>query len=134
MKTMLCNRRGTAALEFAIVGPLFLILILNVVIYALYFVAQIAIVAAASEGARASIPGISAAERTTLATSTATSVLQGYAPLVIPSRAIVMARAVPANAGLFQVTVAYTVPFSSVLVPLPSTIPSFTATVSTGGY
>jgi Flp pilus assembly protein TadG len=134
MRALRHNRAGTAAVEFALVGPVFLILLLGVAIYGVYFTAQIAIVAAAGEGARASVTGLSVAERSAVAVQTAQTVLQSYAPLLSPASAQVSAGTVNGNNNMFQVTVSYTMPFNSPLIPLPTTQPSFTATVSNGGY
>lgn len=125
--------RGVALLEFALVAPLFLLLLLGVVAYGLFFATQIAVVTAASEGARASIPGLSSGERNILATRAAQAVIQGYAPLLKPSSATVTAGDATGGTGLFQVTVAYAAPFAAPLVPMPGS-PSYTATVSNGGY
>ena len=47
------SRRGIAALEFALVAPLFLVLVFGIVVYGIYFATWIVVTEAASEGARA---------------------------------------------------------------------------------
>lgn len=128
--------RGVAAVEFAMVAPLFLLMLLGIIVYGLFFVTQIAIVVAASEGARASVAGLTDTERASLARQAAQTVLIGYAPLLTATRASVVAQAATGNATQFQVTVSY--PFSAGvaggLVPLPSSQPSATSSVADGGY
>src|SRR3546814_8901086 len=46
---------GVAAIEFALIAPIFLILMFGIVVYGFYFGTCIALAHAASEGARASI-------------------------------------------------------------------------------
>ena len=48
---------GVAAVEFALVAPIFLILVFSIIIYGFYFATYIAVVHAASEGARGRSPG-----------------------------------------------------------------------------
>lgn len=127
--------RASAMLEFALVAPVFVVLLTGILAYGFYFATEIAVVVAASEGARASVAGLSSNERIALAQKTVTRVLQDYAPLVSAQNAQIVAQ--PASGGgQFQVTVRYDISAMALasLVPLPSSAPSFTATVSNGGY
>jgi Flp pilus assembly protein TadG len=126
--------RGTAAVEFAAVAPLFFLLLSGVIVYGLYFATEIAITVAATEGARASLAGLTTTERSSLAQAAAASVLGGYAPLVTSGGATVTAAPSAANALLFQVTVRYSFNVAGFgVIPTP-TAATFTATVSNGGY
>lgn len=61
------SRRGTAALEFALIAPLLLMLTLGVVLYAGWFWTAQSVQVLASEGARAAVAGLDDAERDQLA-------------------------------------------------------------------
>lgn len=132
------DRSGAASLEFALVVPIFLLLLAGIVVYGQYFAIRIAVVHAASEGARASVMGLDETERQTYATTRVDEVMKSYAPLVTVS---------PGNpnvtttdtSGVFKVTVAYTIPTVGFvdltsLVPSPSGLVSYAATASYGGY
>lgn len=60
-------RRGTAAVEFVLVGPLLLLLLFNLIVYSGWFWIAHGVQSLASEGARAALAGLDAAERETLA-------------------------------------------------------------------
>jgi Flp pilus assembly protein TadG len=130
---------GLAALEFAIVAPVFLSILFGIIVYGIYFTTWIAVTEAASEGARASVAGLSTAERTSLATAQVTKFLGYYAPLLNGSHATVVAQQAPGSGGAaFQVSITYDftswgLSTLSALVPIPATNPSVTVTVSNGG-
>ena len=130
---------GTAALEFALVAPLMLFLVLGIIVYGIYFFTWIAVTHAASEGARASVAGMSTAERVRLATTQVDSLFAAYAPVINIQNATVVAEQDPGNPGLFQVSITYD--FSQFafgvlggLLPVPNQAPTVTITVSNGGY
>lgn len=58
---------GNAAVEFALVGPLFLLLLIGLVVYGGWFWMAIEVQHFSNEGARAAIAGLSDAERESLA-------------------------------------------------------------------
>jgi Flp pilus assembly protein TadG len=130
---------GTAAIEFALVAPVFLAILFGIIVYGIYFTTWIAVTEAASEGARASVAGLSAAERTSLATAQVTKFIGYYAPLLNSSHATVVAQAAPGSSGgAFQVSITYDLTswgFGSLsaLVPVPTAKPTATVTVSNGG-
>ncbi len=132
-------RRGTAALEFGLVAPMFVMLVVGVMTFGLYFGSLIAVTNAAAEGARASVAGLTDAERSSLAVAAATTTFASYAPFLQSSLMTVTAQADPANAGRFQVSVSYN--FSnydllkgSSLVPVPVQNPAITMSVADAGY
>lgn len=128
------DRRGVAAVEFALVAPIFLLIIAGIIVFGFYFAIQVAVTEAASEGARLSVAGLTAAERSSLANQAAASVLNTYQPMLSASSATITAGPSTSNAALYTVTVSY--PFTNllpVLVPLSAT-PTATVTVSNGGY
>ena len=61
------ERRGAAAIEFAIVGPFFLLLVIGMIVYGGWPWMAHSVQAAVSEGARAAVAGLDAAEREGLA-------------------------------------------------------------------
>lgn len=130
---------GATAIEFALLLPVFLMLVFGIIVYGLYFATSIAVTYAASEGARASEAGLSDGERESLAAAAADAVIADYAPLLTLSSATITAGPEAGNDGLFQVTVAYD--FHSfglgglgALLPIPTTNPSASVVVSHGGY
>jgi len=138
-RRLVADRAGLAAVEFALVLPLYLTVAFAAILYGLYFMATIAVANAASEAARASQAGLSDTERQTLASAAATSAIQSYAPLLSLQSSTITSGAVTGNSGLFQVTVSYN--FSSFgmgglsrFVPTPSSAPTATVVVSHGGY
>ncbi len=63
------DQRGAALLEFALVAPVFLTLLLAMVSYGGYFWRAHLLQQVANDGARAALPGLTAAERQSLALS-----------------------------------------------------------------
>lgn len=137
---------GVVALEFALIVPLFLLLIFGTMVFALYFATFVAVIHGANEGARASIGGISNAERAQLATARVQLIFASYAPLLTPAHAVVTTQA---TAGAtFKVTVTYPLsdfapnfgPFYALLASVSgsqSTRPAnigYSVTVANGGY
>lgn len=132
------SRRGIAALEFALVAPLFLVLVFGIVVYGIYFATWIVVTEAASEGARASLAGLSPVERQSLATNAVNQIFTAYAPL-LATKNMTLSFPPTQNANLFSVAIAYDfsgLGFQSLgnVVPLPVTRPEITVTVSNGGY
>lgn len=96
---------GVVAVEFALVAPLFMLLIFGTMVFALYFATFVAVIHGASEGAKASVAGLSDAERGTLATARIQYVFSGYSPLLDPTHVTIRTQA--GTAGLYKVTVTY---------------------------
>lgn len=61
------RRTGAAAIEFAIVGPFFLLLVVGMIVYGGWLWMAHSVQAAVSEGARAAVAGLDPAEREQLA-------------------------------------------------------------------
>ncbi|MDE2514847.1 MAG: pilus assembly protein [Rhodospirillales bacterium] len=132
------GEEGVAALEFAIVAPLFLALVFGIIVYGIYFTIWIAVTEAASEGARASVAGLDTAERVSLATAEVTNFFNAYGPMLSLSHATVVAEQVPGNAGAFEVAVTYNLSSLGLgtlagLLPIPTATPTATVIVSNGG-
>ena len=117
-----------------------LMLVFGIIIYGFYFATGIAVAHAAAEGARASVAGMTAAERQGLAEDQARAIFADYAPLLDDDAAHLQISAGPsATAGMFAVTVSYDLSdrnFTSFagLLPLPSSRPAVMVTVANGGY
>src|SRR5271163_3519674 len=72
---------GAAAVEFAIIGPVLVLMLLGVAAYGGYFWLAHSVQQLANDGARAAIAGLSQPERSQLAQSTVTSEETSYASL-----------------------------------------------------
>lgn len=131
------NDEGLAALEFALIAPIFIVLVFGIVVYSLYVLSNFAITQAAAEGARASVAGASDDQRKTYATTAAQAVLNAYAPLLNSKNTTITPSS--AGTGFYKVTVTVdrsTFGLSGLtsLLPLPSSMATASATVSNGGY
>ena len=127
------------ALEFALMVPILLALLVGIVSYALYFTAVLGVRHAAAEGARAAVAGLGTAERSTLAQARALSVIQGYAPLLSTASGALAITAAPDVTGVFRVRVTYNIggsPFMrfGAIVPMPSGTIDASVLVSNGSY
>ena len=128
---------GASAIEFALVAPLFLLIVFATVMFSIYLATWLGVSHAAAEGARASVAGLTATERQNLAIGRVQAVISGYAPLLDQTKVQV---AYPtAAAGMFSVQVTYPLAQLNLaryapLAPVPTVAPSRTATVTTGGY
>jgi Flp pilus assembly protein TadG len=131
------DKRGMAALEFALLAPALLSLAFGVIVYSIYFTAVIGVRQAASEGARAAVAGLSSQERASLARLRAGQVLAGYGSLMGGSTPQVTAA--PDGMGVFKVTVSYDITGSPIMrygafVPLPDEVITASVMVTNGGY
>jgi Flp pilus assembly protein TadG len=139
------SERGAVALEFALIAPVFLLLVLGTMVFAIYFATVVAVVHGSAEGARASVAGLDATERTNLAKARVTDIFTGYQPLLDPAKATTDAGA-GTQAGTFKVKVSYPLAgfnfggFYSLMnfvtggsATQPTTV-SNTVTVANGGY
>ena len=73
------GREGVAAVEFALVGPILVLLLIGIVVYGGWFLMAQSVQALASEGARAAIGGLDAAERDGLARREVSEAVRGVA-------------------------------------------------------
>lgn len=112
------NRRGAAAIEFAIVGPVFILLLVGMIVYGGWFWMAHSVQAAVSEGARAAIAGLDAAEREQLAREVVESQLKDLG--LKAADAVVAVRPEP---GLFRVEVAYNAGGHPLMALAPLTVP-----------
>lgn len=112
------RRTGAAAIEFAIVGPVFILLLVGMIVYGGWFWMAHSVQAAVSEGARAAIAGLDAAEREQLAREVVESQLKDLG--LKAADAVVAVRPEP---GLFRVEVAYDAGGHPLMALAPLTVP-----------
>lgn len=129
------TRQGAAAVEFALVGPILILLLAGLVVYGgWYWMAQ-SVQSMASEGARAAVGGLDVAERERLAKSFIATEAQAGAGLD-PTKAVVT---VQSDIEAIRVRVKYDVSEEPVmalagLLPKPPEVIERTAVVRIGGY
>ena len=128
-------RTGSAAVEFALIGPLFFFLLVGLVVYGGWFWMAQGVQNLAAEGARAAIAGLDPDERIRLARGSVSDNLEGDALLSADAVQV----AVQTDAGAIRVVVTYdasTHPLMALagLVPTPPRTIERQAVVRTGGY
>lgn len=132
------DQRGVSAIEFAIVFPLFLLIVLGILVYAIYFGVAHSVQQLAAEAARASVAGISPAERTSLAELHVQAALRNY-PLLEPRSLKTVAAPSASDPNLFSVDLTYDASAMTIfvldgLLPLPPKEIRRQAVVRRGGY
>jgi Flp pilus assembly protein TadG len=133
---LLRNSDATSAIEFAIVAPVFFVLVFGIAIYGAYFASLSLVNHIAYEAARATIAGLSDDERASLAEVRADELISSFSGFLNPEAITVSSGA--QQDGLYAVTVQYRfndLGLSSLsLLPMPPTSETATYTVSHGGY
>jgi Flp pilus assembly protein TadG len=79
------DRRGTSAVEFALVAPFLLLLVAAILSYGSIFATSLSLQQVAAEAARATIAGLSDTERKTLAEQKLSAIAANY-PLLDPGK------------------------------------------------
>lgn len=103
---ILSDRKGTAAVEFAIVAPIFLLLLLTLIAFGVYLSVASSVQQIAADATRAAIAGLNTAESSTLARDfVRRSTLDYY--LLDPSRLTVFVGDDRQNAEQFTVRLEY---------------------------
>jgi len=100
------DRRGTSAVEFALLSPLFILLIVGMTAYGIYFGASHSVQQIAADAARTALAGLNQSERRSLATDFISRNAGGY-PFVDPARLAVDALDSTADGSQFVVQVRY---------------------------
>lgn len=123
------------AVEFALIGPLFVILLIGLVVYGGWFWMAQGVQHLAAEGARAAVAGLDVAERDRLARAAVTETATA-ATILTPARLSV---AVTDTEREIRVTVSYDAAGEPImalagLVPSPPTTIERAAAVRVGGY
>jgi Flp pilus assembly protein TadG len=133
--SLLRDERGVAAIEFAVILPVFLLLLFGIICYGGYFWMAHDVQQTANDAARAALAGLDATERQQLAErSVATHVADGGSLTLGKTKVRVAERD-----DNVIVTVSYDARGSAFwrvmsLLPMPSTTIDRTATVALGGY
>lgn len=128
------DRAGVAAVEFALVCPVLIFLMIGMVVWGGWFWLAHSVQAMAAEGARAAVAGLSPAERDLLARQAVTAHLAATG-----AEASLTTVSVNSDEQIIRVSVAYDASAHPVLiladlVPAPPRVIERTASVRTGGY
>jgi Flp pilus assembly protein TadG len=137
-RTALRCREGTAAIEFAFILPVFLVVLFGIISFGTYIMVVHSIQQLAAEATRAAVAGLSDSERATLAASSISSTVQSY-PLLTPGRLTLASAATDPATSVFSVTLQYNAS-NMFIFNLPSFVPSpsptivRSASIQRGGY
>jgi Flp pilus assembly protein TadG len=132
------NDSGVAAIEFAIVAPIFFLMVFGLLAYAVYFGIVHSVQQLAADAARASVAGITASERASLAESNIQHSLVNY-PLLDSHKLTVAATPSATDPNLFSVDLHYDASGNTIfllegLVPMPPKVIERQAIIRRGGY
>lgn len=132
------NESGAAAIEFAIVMPVFLLLALGILAYGIYFGAAHSAAQLAADAARASVAGLNDAEREQIVRQHIATNAKEYI-LLNATNVGVEAGPLASDGTQFRVAVTYDATELPIwrlqtFVPLPSRIIVRTSTVKRGGF
>jgi len=105
-RTFAKDDKATSAVEFALLSPLFLLLLLGMAAYGIYFGAAHSVQQIAADAARSAIAGIDQTERQTLAGDYISRNAGGF-PFIDPRMLTVDARDSAADSSQFVVTLSY---------------------------
>lgn len=105
-RNALKDERGVAAIEFAMVCPILVMLLLGIICYGIEFGIMHSVQELASTAARASVGGLSDTERESIARSTVASALPNY-QLLRADKLTVNFSVDPANSQLYRVKLRY---------------------------
>ncbi|ACI94328.1 TadE family protein [Afipia carboxidovorans OM5] len=131
-------RSGASAVEFAIVLPVFLMLVFGIVMFGAYLALVHDVQQLAAEAARTSVAGLNETERRSLAASYVAQNAASY-PLIVPAQLSVNAATSSTDPNVFIVTVNYDASHTFIYT-LPSFVPAppptivRSAAIPRGGY
>jgi Flp pilus assembly protein TadG len=128
---------ATSAVEFAMLAPIFIVLLLGMVAYGIYFGASHSVQQIAADAARTAIAGLNQTERQALVTDFVTHDVAGY-PFVDPTKLTISAQDSAADGSQFIVSVTYdarNLPIWNLFrnLPLPGTTIQRQSTIRVGG-
>jgi Flp pilus assembly protein TadG len=128
---------ATSAIEFAMLAPLFILLLLGMVAYGIYFGASHSVQQIAADAARTAISGLDQEERQSLVDGFVHRNAGGY-PFIDLQSLTVSARDSGADASQFVVSVRYdarSLPIWNLLgdLPLPAMVIARQSTIRVGG-
>lgn len=131
------DETATSAIEFAMLAPVFILLMLGMVAYGIYFGASHSVQQIAADAARVAISGLDQGERQQLVTAFVRQNAAGY-PFIDPVKLSITAEDSTADADQFVVAVRYDardLPVWNLLgdLPLPGTTIAKRSTIRIGG-
>lgn len=131
-------RDGAIAVEFAMIAPVFLMIVFGIIMYGSYLSVVHGVQQLAAEAARSSVAGLNENERSTLASGYITGNVNSY-PLIDPAHLTVNAATSVSDANVFVVTVNYDASGMFIyslptFVPAPSSTIVRSAAIPRGGY
>jgi Flp pilus assembly protein TadG len=135
VRRLLRCRAGAAAVEFAIVGPILLMLLLGILVYGGYFLMAHSVQQLANDSARAALGGLTDDERKQLASNTLANELPTYG--FLNPKLVQLAYA--DQSQVMTVNISYDASASplwaiSGMIPMPSSAIVKSASVQVGGY
>ncbi|WP_236884147.1 TadE/TadG family type IV pilus assembly protein [Devosia sp. A16] len=122
-------------MEFAIIAPVFILMLVGVLAYGIYFGAANSVQQIAADAARTSIAGLNASERNTLVTAFIQRNAGAYV-FIDPKQVAFQIGDDGADPNQYRVTVTYDasgLPIWALPVPMPGKTISFTSTIRLGG-
>lgn len=137
-RKFLAARDGAIAVEFAMIAPVFLMIVFGIIMYGSYLAVIHGVQQLAAEAARSSVAGLSESERSALANSYITGNVNSY-PLINPAHLTVNAATSGSDVNVFVVTVNYDASGMFIyslptFVPAPSPTIVRSAAIPRGGY
>ncbi|UDL91597.1 pilus assembly protein [Mesorhizobium sp. PAMC28654] len=131
------NSSGTSAVEFALLSPIFILLLLGMVAYGIYFGASNSIQQIAADAARTALAGVNQTERQTLVASFLSTNASGY-PFVDSTKLTYTANDSVADGSEFVVSIQYdarNLPIWNLFpnLAMPGTTISRQSTIRVGG-
>lgn len=134
----LTARDGAIAVEFAMIAPVFLMIVFGIIMYGSYLSVVHGVQQLAAEAARSSVAGLNESERSTLANGYITGNAKAY-PLIDPDKLTVNAATSSSDANVFVVSVNYDASGMFIyslptFVPAPSSHIVRSAAIPRGGY
>lgn len=141
---LLADRRGTTAIEFAVVGGIFFTLLLGAVDVGRYQITQQSLRSIAAEAARfaliaadqamaaspAGISGVCAAVPSSAALKAGVTTPTNLTPFLVPANLTLVGNCVVGAGGARTITITASYPFQFVMPVLPQGLPSRQATSS----
>jgi Flp pilus assembly protein TadG len=106
LRTFATCRTGTAAVEFALLSPLYILLLMGVIAYGIYIAAAHSVQQIAADAARVAVGGIDDTERKHLVTDFVSEHSKGYA-FVKPEKLSVAVSEATGGSEYFVVTITY---------------------------
>ena len=129
------SRAGNAAIEFALVGPAFILMLCGILAWGGYFWTAHAVQQVANDAARAAVGGLSQAERETLVRATVAAEIDDYAYLDAADAGSTVTNHPDRTAVAVSYDASQTVFFAlRHIVPMPSPVIVRQASVRHGGY